>query len=421
MSRPKKTRRGRGEGAVFYSESKGWWIGRAIVGVKPNGKPLYREVTAKTKGAALTKKQKAEEAARSGALTDTDRMTLGQFLDHWLTNVSKPSVAITTWESYERCARLHLKPKIGGVRMAQLRPAHVEALFAELQRDGMTGGNAKKVSQVLSTALEHAGRTDLVVRNPAASIPKPRAPEVEIIPFMPPEIARIRKAAAGHRLEALFALAICTGARQGELLGLNWANLDLGNAVINISRSLAMANNAFFLKELKSKRGRRKVEIPGFAVTALRNHQKRMLAEGNHKAPVVFCTKTGHFISKSSFVRHMYKPLLEQAGVPYRKFHTFRHTHPSELLSRGESVVGAADRRSAGSGSQHQCPLHPRRRQEDRRTPRRDVRLSFRRRPRVSFRQGGVKVEFGGVTRSAVVLRVTQVNEKTILATNDDR
>jgi integrase len=340
----KTKRRGRGEGAVFFSESKGCWVARAVVGVKPGGGPLYREVTAQTKTKVLRKKAEAEEKARGGISANADRMTVGEYLSHWLNNVSKPSVGVTTWESYERCVRLHLAPRIGGVRLGDLRSAHIEALFAQMQRDGVSGGHARKVSEILSTALTHAGRVELIRHNPASRVPKPKAPVTEIVPFTPDEIVKIRKAATGHRLEAMFALAISTGARMGELLGLGWEHLDLERGVMSVARSLAVVRGGFLLKEPKSRRGRRKVELPAFAVEALHEHRKRMLAEGNHAATTVFCTKPGRFIGKSGFIREIYAPLLERAGVPYRKFHTFRHTHVSELLSRGESVVDVARR-----------------------------------------------------------------------------
>jgi integrase len=241
---------------------------------------------------------------------------------------------------------LHLIPGIGGILLAQLRKVHVEKLYADLQKGGMSGGNAKKVSEVLSTALEHALGDDSLPlkKNPAALAAKPKPEAEEIVPFTPDEILRIRLAVMGHRLEALFALAISTGAREGELLGLGWEYVDLENATINIQRTLDQSTEGFRLKEPKSKRSRRIVDIPKFAVEALAEHRKTMLKEGNVSASVVFCTRTGHFISKSSFVRQVYARMLAKAEVPYRKFHTFRHTHVSELLSRGESVVDVARR-----------------------------------------------------------------------------
>jgi integrase len=339
-----RKRRGRGEGAVFYSEAKGCWIGRAIVGLKPNGQPRYQEVSAQTQREVLDKKWRAEEDAQAGRLTGTKAMTVAQYLTHWQDNVAKPSVHVTTWTRYEQCVRLHLIPRLGGIKLAQLRPIHIEQLFADMGREGVSNGNAKKIGEILSTALENAVRVGLISVSPTAPVAKPKPEEEAIVPFTAEEIERIRQAVAGHRLEALFALAPGTGAREGELLGLGREHIDLVAGTLQVQRSLAAVKGGFLLKEPKSKRGRRIIELPPFCVEALREHFKRLLAEGNAAAPVIFCTRTGHFISKSSFIGQVYKPLMKKAEVPYRKFHTFRHTHVSELLARGESIVDVARR-----------------------------------------------------------------------------
>jgi len=120
--------------------------------------------------------------------------------------------------------------------------------------------------------------------------------------------------------------------------------LTSNEGAIHIQRTLAVTKAGFHLKSPKSERGNRVVELPRFALDILAEHRRAMLAEGNAAADTVFCTKTGNFIGKSNFIREVYAPLLEKAEVPYRKFHTFRHTHVSELLHRGESVVDVARR-----------------------------------------------------------------------------
>jgi integrase len=330
---------------VFYSESKDSWIGRAVVGVQPNGKQKYKEVSAKTKGEVLAKMRRAATDGNAGRLGNDAVMTTGQYLQHWLDNVAKPSVEVSTWMAYERCVRVHLKPRIGGVKLLQLRPHHVESAFAELQRDGVSGGNARKVSEVLSTALEHSVRVGTLPVSPAASVPKPKAEPKAISPFTQEEILAILLAAEGNRLEALFALAIGTGARQGELLGLHWEFVDWDAGAITIERSLSPVKGGFISKVPKSAHSRRTTDLPRFCVNALHEHRKRMLAEGRDvKLGPVFLTRTGNYIEKSNLICKVYVPLLAAARVPYRKFHTFRHTHVSELLSRGVSVVDVARR-----------------------------------------------------------------------------
>ncbi len=104
-------------------------------------------------------------------------------------------------------------------------------------------------------------------------------------------------------------------------------------------------DGGFLLKEPKSRHGRRVVTLPSFCVVALHEHRKRMLAEGQDvHAGTIFVTKTGNHIGKSNFVRTVHQPLLEQAKIPYRRFHTFRHTHASQLLASGVNPVDMARR-----------------------------------------------------------------------------
>jgi integrase len=357
VAKKKRQRRLRGEGSIFHNKSKGWWVGRVIVGKAPTGGPRYKEVTGRTADEVRQKMDAEKAKVKSRAVADG--VTVAAYFQHWLENVAKPSVAETTWASYERCVRLFIvgdpaKPKKGnplsGVPMKELQVTDVEAFFAWLVKDGTrggncTGGNARKVAEVLCVGFENAVIKGGIPSNPVRSANRPRAEEVEIIPFTADEIKAIRQAATGTRLEALTALAVGTGARQGELLALNWPNVDLDAGTIRIQRTLAIVKRRPIVKEPKSKRGRRVVELPRFAVEALRDHRRRMEEEGHDvRQGLVFCTRSGYFIFKDSLTRQVYRPLLKRAGVVYRKFHTLRHTHISELLSRGESVVDVAKR-----------------------------------------------------------------------------
>jgi integrase len=117
-----------------------------------------------------------------------------------------------------------------------------------------------------------------------------------------------------------------------------------------VQRSLAQVGGRFVVKEPKSKRSRRTVQLPKFALDALHEHRKKMLAEGNAAAPV-FCTRTGNYVGKSNFIRQSFKPVLrrasQQAGgaaLPDIRFHDLRHTHATGLLARGHSLKAVSQR-----------------------------------------------------------------------------
>jgi integrase len=346
--RPGKKRKGRsarGKGAAFYAASKGCWVARAIIGTRPDGRPHYKEIRARTQADALARKERAEADARAGRGSVVQQaQTFGEFLSDWVHHVSKPTVRETTWESYERCVRLHIQPLLGGGKVADLTPTAIEKFFRDLSARGCSPGNAKKVAQVLGTALSYAQSRGLIPVSPMSVVAHPKPEVEEIIPFTPEEVKGILKAIEGHRLHSLFVLAACTGMRLGELLGLSWPHVDLVAGTIRVERSLAVVRGGWKLKEPKSKRGRRVIDIPPFAVAALTARLAGQQRERTAEAPVIFCTRNGQFISRSSFLRQTYARTIRKAGVPYRKFHTFRHTHASELLSRGVPVVDVARR-----------------------------------------------------------------------------
>ncbi len=344
----RRRRRGKGEGSVFFDESRGTgglWVGRVLIGRKADGRPRYKEHTARTQQELIARMQATAASAAAGRPVSDKPATLSQWLDRWLAETAKPNVAPATYRSYERCVRLHIKPNLGGYEITELRPAHVTTFFSELQEAGMEAGNQRKVREVLSTALTRAVEHEWISANPAAFAKRSKAKSPRIVVFTDAEVKAILDAAATLRLGAMIALALGTGARQGELLALGWEHVDLAAGQVHILQSLDYdkARGGFYFKAPKSDRGVRLVDLPAFAVDALTRHRASMEGEGNIEAPV-FCTKTGNPIGKSNFVRQIWTPLLAAAGVTYRKFHTARHTHASRLLIEGVSVPEVARR-----------------------------------------------------------------------------
>ena len=126
-------------------------------------------------------------------------MTTGEYLQHWLDNIARPSVRATTWDGYELAVRMHLKTRsIAGYKLSDLRPKHIQVFFADLDKEGVSRGNAQKVGQVLATALEQAVRDGLIPSCPTRNVDKPQPQEEEIIPFTPEEARMVLTAARAH-------------------------------------------------------------------------------------------------------------------------------------------------------------------------------------------------------------------------------
>lgn len=353
-----KKRRTRGTGSLFYSPSLDRWVARKRL----PGTSRFATRVGMTQRDAIQNLDRAlkEHAAKNPPLdpptppvgcehcskTSTS-MQMGEYLDYWCGEIAKPRVELATWEAYERVIRVHLKPRIGKVRLEDFRPLKKQEFFNQLKKEGLSEGNIKKLAEVLSSALSDAVRLELASAPVAKGFPKLKVTRPKILPFAPSEIDRILEAARSIRLYALVVLGAMTGARQGELLGLHWETVYLDQAIpqIRICQSLCRATNVFKVKNPKSDHGDRIVSLPTVAAEVLREHRARMEAEGhlNENTPV-FCTTRGHYCSSTNFVKRDWRPTLERAGVRYRKFHTLRHTHASILLSRGFSPVEVAQR-----------------------------------------------------------------------------
>ncbi|HLI27937.1 MAG TPA: site-specific integrase, partial [Chloroflexota bacterium] len=145
------------------------------------------------------------------------------------------------------------------------------------------------------------------------------------------------------RLEALYAVALGLGLRQGELLGLQWADVDLARGRLAVRRQLQRVGGQLVLTEPKSARARRTLELPAFVCEALRQHRARQAAERLRAGAtwaehgLVFCSTVGTPLEPRNVVRH-YHALLQRAGLPRRPFHTLRHTAASLLLAHGADL-----------------------------------------------------------------------------------
>jgi len=277
--------------------------------------------------------QKVREAQQSG-LIETSRLTVGQFLDRWLENVVKPSLANSTHTRYEQIIRLHLKPYVGGTRLTKLAPADVEQLYAEQERVGVTVRNRELSGVVLQESLAHAARLKLIPFNPCPDIAKPRPPKHEMQVWGKTQVDAFLKAAADDRLYAMYVLAIASGMREGELFGLEWSDVDFEAGAVTVNRTLEEISGQFRTKEPKSAKSRRRIDLPRFAVDALHEHRKRMLAEGHATRPV-FCDSNGGYLRRPNVARRSFQPIIERAGVPPIRFHDLRHTAATLLLRQG--------------------------------------------------------------------------------------
>src|SRR5215218_7025626 len=271
----KKKQRGNGAGTVYPRKNKDGktigYRGSYIV----NGKRYY--VSAKTKTETEQKLRQAMTDADRGLVFEAGALVLSDYLDMWLRNI-EDTIRQRTWERYEQIVRVHLKPTLGRLKLKSLTPTHLRGLYREKLDAGASNRTVQYIHTTLRRALQDAVTDELILRNVADGIKAPRPKKKEINPLNPDQAKTFLHAIRGDRFEALYVLAVHCGLRQGELLGLRWADVDLEVGKLRVRRTLSLTKSGHVYEQPKNWKGR-SIELTHAASETLRVHLKRQLKE----------------------------------------------------------------------------------------------------------------------------------------------
>ncbi len=316
-------RRAKGEGGI-YKRKDGRWAGQYTVDTAVGTKRKY--VYGKTRKEAAAKLAAALVDRDAGLVPcAAEDMTLGQYLHRWLDS-TRSTVRIGTWKQYEMIVRLHLEPTLGSTRLEKLNALQIQSLYTRKLEEGVAPRRVRYVHATIHKALNDAVRWQLVTRNVAQAVKPPRYVPPEINPLDAEQVKALLRAARGDKLEALYVLAVTTGMRIGEILGLKWSDLDLEAGVLRVSRTVS----GNVVNPPKTASGRRTIRLTALAVGALRKRER----EGEW----IFCSSVGTTIDVCNFHKNSWRPLLRRAGLPRARVHDLRHTAATLMLSRGVPV-----------------------------------------------------------------------------------
>ena len=327
-------KRSNGEGSI-YQRQDGRWSASVSVGrgKRKHFLGLSRSDVSRKLNAAL-------KARDDGLPTITRRQTVEQYLKTWL-DAAKPSIRERTWVRYEQYVRLHVLPTLGKLSLEKLTPQHLQRLYSERLDARLSPTTVHHLHATLHKALSQAVRLNLVQRNVADLVDPPRIAKHEMTTLVPDDARHLLDVASGARLEALFVLALTTGLREGELLGLKWRDVRFEEKALEIRGSLQRVKAGLVVMEPKTKQSRRRVGLTEAALISLRRHRTRQAEERLRVGPawegldLVFTDEAGAPIDATKFLRNSFAPLLKAAGLPKMRFHDLRHTAATLLLGRG--------------------------------------------------------------------------------------
>ena len=319
-------RRAHGEGTIVRRRD-GRWAGALVVGRTPSGKVIRKWTYGRTRQQVVAALERLRQQRRiTGLPPAPERTTLEQYLRGWLADTAAPTVRPKTLDLYSRAVGRIVRI-LGRVRLADLGPHHVQHLLRTLEQEGAGVRTRQVVYETLRKALNDAVRLGLRESNPAIRVRPPRKPYQPPRTWTAEEARRFLRVAREDRYWGVFALALTTGLRKSEVLGLCWDSVDLEKGVVRVVRQLQDLHGALVLSEPKSAASRRSVPLPPLALEALRWHHAKAVEEGHYRpnGPVFMDTRGG-FVRPSNLHRRHFLPLIERAGVPRIRFHDLRHT-----------------------------------------------------------------------------------------------
>jgi integrase len=339
-------RRGNGEGSITRRKD-GLYMARYWISL-PDGAHKRKTLYAKTREQVAAKLADALRERRKGIILDDENMTVGEFVTRWLEDSARGDLAHRTYHNYRLQVRRHIVPSLGRIKLKNLTPAHVQALYAARLREGLKPGSVRYIHAVLHRALEQAVRWSMIPRNPAALVDPPRVLREEITPLDPSKARVFLDASRGEKFEALFVLSLTTGLRVGEALGLKWSDIDIEAVTLRVNRQLQRlrrdsensAPGKLAFSEPKNA-SRRTVDLSQRAVEVLRSHRKRQMEEQLRTGAswqhhgLVFASTIGTPLDAQNIINRHFKPLLRRAQMPDIRWHDLRHTYATLLLARG--------------------------------------------------------------------------------------
>jgi integrase len=272
-------KRGNGEGSIHRRKDGGWCAQYTVYTAEGRKrKTLYGKTRAEVGG----KLAKALSERESGLVFEDEGLTLGNYLDKWLEGSLRGSVRQSTFDRCEIAVRVHIKPVLGRLKLKKLTPTHIAGFYQDKLAAGFASASVNKLHVVLHKALDQAVKWHIIPRNVAEVVKAPRPSPEEIRPLSREQAKVLLEVAQADRFEALYVLAVTTGLRQGEFLGLKWEDVDLEEGVVRVRRTLIRHKACLLLGEPKTKRSRRTVRISEMAVEALNKHLARQVGEKKH-------------------------------------------------------------------------------------------------------------------------------------------
>jgi integrase len=339
-------RRAHGEGTIFKRKN-GRWAAQVFVTLA-NGNPKRAFVTAKTREEVVAKLHELREQENRGVPYADKDWTVGEYLDYWLSEIQPKRIRETTMALYSLASNNHLKPVLGNLKLKTLSTLNVRRALDELEKRGCSSAMRLECRKVLSACLGSAVREELIHRNVAGLVEKPKHTPQETLIWTAEQAAHFLQVSKDHPKYIVFLLLLTYGMRRGEALGLRWSDIDFRYGLIHIRQQIDRINGRVIARDLKTKNSRRALPlIPNVRVALLEHAEKnnvtlppfdpyfRLSTEGT-----IAINSVGKRVEPKS-LDWCFRNLTKKAGLPRIKVHAMRHTAATVLKELNVPVKDA--------------------------------------------------------------------------------
>lgn len=353
-------RRDNGDGSIFKCKRTGKWVAKFQIGYYKNGERKFKACSAETQTKAKIKLKDLQSQYNSGIDVSSNAIGLGIFLDDWLATYAVQRIRPSTRQNYEMIIRRHIKPAIGHIPLFEIGSRDIQNFYNTLLDSGRVDGKGglspktvENIHLVLSSAINHALDEGLIIKNPLRNVSIRRGEREEIEIFTVEEQKKVLKECQNHYYGMAVKLALFSGIRQGELLGLTWDCIDFEKNTIRINKQVQRNKNfdknalqkttLGFIKGTKTKHSTRTIPIIEPIMKELKEYKeqqktlKKAICADYKNYNLVFCRQDGNYTEPTT-LSSAYHRIQKKAEVFEKSLHATRHTYATRALEKGMNI-----------------------------------------------------------------------------------
>jgi len=337
------------KGSITKNKKTGKWDFVIDVGIdKMTGKRKQKRKRGfNTKREAEEVLTKLKNELLQGTYIEPSQQFYCDYFNEWMDG-KRHNMSNQTLKNYESYFLNHIHPILGNMQLSKINPLSIQKFLSTLHEKRLSDSTVKRIFNVVNASLNSALKMELITKNPASVIEKPKVKTKEMKIWDADEITRFLRYAKESAYYTGFLLAVTTGMRQGEILGLRWRDVDLEEGLLYVRQTLNHDGKGF-KTGAKSKAGNRTIGLDDYTVNALKQ-QRKIVVQNKLRYGALFqdydlviCTPKGIAIRPRNLLRAFYS-LIDKAGVTKIRFHDLRHTHSSLMLKQGENIKVISER-----------------------------------------------------------------------------